>query len=144
MWINSKLMLDEEGNLKRAELEKEAWNFDKKKDDKDSDDKKEKKDDKESGEEKDDKKKKWNFEKSSKVYAELESFINKIASEKGIDNVEEISINLNKEAGIIEFRLAEDASSHEGKPENNPQLDLDNSNASTPEADSDTVESKQL
>ena len=148
MWINSKLMLDEEGNLKQADI-KEAWNFDKKKDDKESDDKEEKKDEKKDDkecdcEEKDDKKKKWNFEKSSEVYSALESFVSRIAEEKGITDVSEISINFNKEAGVIEFKIAEDASSHEGKPENNAQLDLDNSNASTPEADSDTVESKQI
>ena len=118
MWINSKLMLDEEGNLKEAnketwkeELQKEAWNFDKKKDDdkEESDDKEEKKDDDEkdcSASIQSSSIQSSSIKLSSEEYSELESFINKIAAEKGIEDVSEISINLNKEAGIIEFKIA--------------------------------------
>lgn len=101
MWINSKLMLDDEGNIKQAEMEKEAWNFDKKNDE-------EKKEEKGTAEdEAKDEKKDASVKLSAEEYAELESFISRIAQEKGIDGVSEISINLSKEAGVIEFKVTE-------------------------------------
>jgi hypothetical protein len=106
MWINSKLMLDEEGNLKEAEMkEAKQWNFEKD-DDIEEDDVKSNRD-KEKDNEMSKTKKIHKAELSSSEYSELESFISRIASEKGIEDVSEISINLSKEAGIIEFKIAD-------------------------------------
>jgi hypothetical protein len=167
MWINSKLMLDEKGNIKQA------WNFDKKDDDKEE---KEKDSEKDSGEEKkaniewpvnlnrkmeeekdedsdkeyidklkEKKKRNPQYQLNESAYAELESFVNKIATEKGIDNVSEISINLNREAGIIQFKISEELVDL-GKPENDEKdlRNLDNAITRNPEADSDVTESKQV
>lgn len=107
MWINSKLMLDEEGNIKEADI-KEAeveWGVNLK-----SDSKEEPEDDDDKTyikKLKDKQKKNPSYKINDAAYAELESFISKIAAEKGIVDVSEISINLNKEAGIIEFKIAD-------------------------------------
>jgi hypothetical protein len=118
MWINSKLMLDDEGNIKQAEADKTAWNFDKKDDDKE-DGKEEEKD------EKKEETKDASIKLSAEEYAELETFISRIASEKGITDVSEISINLSKEAGSIEFKVTEfkkDDSGEEAVPAMEPAL----------------------